>query len=154
VVTACQQFDLQKMVSFRTAKVGVNKFGQFGIPVFSFFYYIALILLFAAKQPVFQQGVRLLRCGDAQGQIYLVDCAFAEGCAKPFKSLGCLCKYGNAAYRAVQTVGDTQEYFTRFGVAYGNEGLVFVAQGLVAGLVTLDNFARALAYDQKMIVFI
>ena len=47
-----------------------------------------------------------------------------------------------------------EENFPRLGVPYGYEGLVFVAESLVPGLVALDDFPDFLVDDENMVVFV
>ena len=153
VVPARQEFYFKEIVSLRGGDQAVAEPGEFGTGG-AFAYDKGLVGFFVPQEPVLQQGGRLGGRGAAQCTVCLVDTALAEHRIQALQRLGSLGKQADAADRTVQPVRDAHKDLPGFAVPGGDERLELLCQGFVAGLVSLDNFARPLVEDQEMVVFV
>ena len=153
VVPACEQLHFEQGVAFGTLHETVAQPGQLGA-LGALAHYVALILLFVARQPVFQQALLVPRFAAAQGQVDLVHGAFPEHGCHALQGLGCLGKDHYSAHRTVESVGNAQEHIAGLAVALLDEGLEILGEGSVAGTVALDYLSRLFIENQKVIVFV
>ena len=84
----------------------------------------------------------------------LVDLAVPEHGAEPLQGLGCLGEEADAAHRTVQAMGDAHEDLPGLSVSCRDVSFEGFGDGLVAGLVPLDDFSGSFVEDQQMVVFL
>ena len=155
MVAACQELQLDKMVTVRPSYLPVIQSGKLCIlSRGSRTAHIRLVLLLVTPEHILKPAFLWLRSIAYKRPVELVHIRLAEHGIESFKGLGCLRKDGDAAYGPVKTMGQAHEHLSRLGIALSYESLVFLAERLVPGLVTLNDFPHLLVHYQKVIVFI
>ena len=155
MVTAGQELDLNQPVTVGPADLRIIQFGKLGILAGrTGACDIRFILLFIAPEHILQTALRQLWFPAHKSPIKLMHIRFAEHRVQALESLGSLSEDGDSTDRTVETMRKPHEHLAGLVISLGDEGLVFLAQRFVAGLVTLDDLPHPLVDDKKMVVFI
>ncbi len=153
VMTAGEEFHLDQMIAFGAFQVVVPELRLLGFAARSLGDE-GLVQLFIPGHPVGQERLGRFGPGAAQCPIGFVDFSLPEHRIQAFQGLGGLGQDHDAAHRAVQAVGNPHEHLAGFFVPLCDEGLQRLTDRLVARLVALDDFARALVENEQMVVLV
>ena len=80
--------------------------------------------------------------------------SLSKGLIKTLQRLGGLCKYYNAAYRAVQPVRHPHKDSAGLAISCCHKGLQSLRERLILRLISLNNFTCPLVENQEMIILI
>ena len=160
VVPAGVEVYFEQSVAFGAGYLVVVEYGAFAAGHFAEMG-IGFVLPFVAGEVVYElHGVARagagcgLRGEGYDGVIGLSYLSVPEEFAHPRQGFAGAGKYYNAADGAVEPVDYAEEYLAGLGVFFLDVAFYGVAQGAVAGLVALYDFACGLVHDNQVVVLV